>query len=306
MPEQAPHAVSTFGNVLEVEQKVVLPQIESICRNHGSTYKAVQLLVGSEREIYQKDTLDAFRAILNEKQITLLYGLVRHIYIPQEVRKPIQMSFIADELKLTRMEEQETARAEALLREAEKNVELEKERVEVDTIRQVEGHIAEGDREAKGIEAETVKLVAAIQKDTAGLEAEAVTVLGEAENKGKKMVEEATADRFRLAVEAFQTPSAYNNWIFATGLPDDVELKLLYAGQGTLWTDAGSNFGIRATIPLSTGSPKVSKPASVSKPEPASEIPDWLTKPQTVTKPQPSQPKPQPKPVPKAKAPVAP
>ena len=62
-------------------------------------------------------------------------------------------------------------------------------------------------------------------------------MLGEAENKGKQMVEEATADKFRLAVEAFGTPSAYNNWIFADGLPEDVDLKLVYAGQGTLWTD---------------------------------------------------------------------
>jgi len=263
MPSQAPHAVSTFGNVAEVEDKVVLPQIESICRNHGSTYKAVQLLVGSEREVYQKDTLDAFREVLDEKQITLLYGLVRHIYIPQEVRKPIQMSFIADELKLTRIEEQETAKAEAFLREAEKNVELEKERVEVDTIRQVEARVAEGDREAKGIEAATVRLVAVIEKETAVLDAEALTVLGEAENKGKQLIEESTADRFRLAVEAFKTPSAYNNWIFATGLPEDVNLRLLYAGQGTLWTDAGQDFGIRATLPLSSG-----ESAPVPEPQP--------------------------------------
>ncbi len=69
------------------------------------------------------------------------------------------------------------------------------------------------------------------------------------------MVEEAKADRFRLAVEAFGTPQAYNNWIFATGLPDDVTLQLLYAGPGTLWTDidkSGNSFGVRAMVPLAT------------------------------------------------------
>jgi len=266
MPSQAPHAVRTFGNVSEVENKVVLPQIESICRNNGSTYKAVQLLVGSEREIYQQDTLEEFREVLAEKEITLLYGLVRHIYIPQEVRKPIQMAFIADELTLTRVQEQETAKAEATLKEATKQVDLETQRVEIDTDRQFEARLAEGDREAAGIDAETIKLCASIERDTAILKAEAVTVLGEAENKGKKMVEEATADRFRLAVEAFGTPAAYNNWIFATGLPDDVDLKLLYAGEGTLWTDAGSQFGIRANYNMNQ---QRSVPAPVAtKPEP--------------------------------------
>ena len=63
------------------------------------------------------------------------------------------------------------------------------------------------------------------------------------------MVEEATAGRFKLAVEAFGTPTAYNHWIFATGLPEDVDLKLIYAGEGTLWTDM-QDLGVRANLPL--------------------------------------------------------
>ena len=48
---------------------------------------------------------------------------------------------------------------------------------------------------------------------------------------------EAKADKFRLAVQAFGSGEAYNQWVFATGLPEDIELKLLYAGEGTFWTD---------------------------------------------------------------------
>ena len=75
-------------------------------------------------------------------------------------------------------------------------------------------------------------------------------MLGKAENEGKQLVEEAKSDRFRLAVEAFGTPAAYNNWIFASNLPEDIDLKFFYAGEGTLWTDANANFGIRATVPV--------------------------------------------------------
>ncbi len=259
MPEQAPHAIRTIGNVDAVEQKIVLPQIDSILRNNGSEYQAVQLLVGDDRELYQTASLEEFHEVLDDKQISLLYGLVRHVYIPEEVRKPIQTSFIADELTLTRTQEQETAKEEANLREAEAQVELASKTVEVETKKLVAAKEAEGDREAETTRAETIKMVAAIEKETAALEAEAETVRGEAENKGKQMIEEATADRFRLAVEAFGTPQAYNNWIFASGLPEDVNLQLLYAGQGTLWTDmdkAGANFGVRAMLPLETGAPK--------------------------------------------------
>ncbi|MCA9264818.1 MAG: band 7 protein [Planctomycetales bacterium] len=249
MPDQAPHAIRTFGNVTEVELKVVQPQIESTCRNNGSEYSAVELLVGEQREGFQESNLAEFKSVLTEKQITLLYGLVRHIYIPKEVRQPIQTAFIADELKLTREQEQATAREEAALREAERTVELESERVRVETQKLVAEKLAEGQKEVGEIEAETRKLVAEIQKETAKLEAAAQLALGDAENAGKKMVEEAKANRFALAVEAFGTPEAYNNWMFATGLPDNVELKLLYAGEGTLWTDM-ENVGVRANLPL--------------------------------------------------------
>lgn len=253
MPNQAPHAVRTFGNVDQVEKKVVLPQIESICRNNGSEYKAVQLLVGSDREVYQKTCLDQFHSVLDDKEITLLYGLVRHVYIPKQVREPIQMAFIADELKLTREEEQTTAKEEAKLREAENKVGLATDTVDADTEKQVQEAKAAGSREAAKIHAETEKLVAAINKETEALKAEAVTILGEATNNGKKLVEESKADRFKLAVEAFGSAKAYNDWFFATNLPENVDLNFLYAGEGTLWTNmngVNGGFGVRATIPL--------------------------------------------------------
>ena len=249
LPDQAAHAIRTIGNVDSVEDKIVTPQIESICRNSGSKYKAVELLVGEDREQFQEANVAEFQKVLSDKNITLLYGLVRHIYIPIEVRKPIQSAFIADELKLTRQEQQETAKAEAALREAEKKVELERQTVEVNTEKLYRTKLAEGDRIAKGIDAETQRLVAAIRKQTALLEAEAVEILGKAENLGVQKIEEAKAGRFKLAVEAFGTPQAYNQWVFADGLPEDLKLDLLYAGQGTLWTDM-KNLGVRANLSL--------------------------------------------------------
>ena len=179
----------------------------------------------------------------------MLYGLIRHIYIPRAVREPIQSAFVADELALTREQEQLTAREEGTFRESEKNVELENERVVVDTERQFQSALAEGDREAKGIRAESDRLVANIKKETAKLKSQAQILLGKAENEGQQLIEEAKAERFQLAVEAFGSAEAYNNWIFATNLPKDVDLKLMYAGEGTLWTDM-DNLGIRATIPI--------------------------------------------------------
>ncbi|MCY2965805.1 MAG: SPFH domain-containing protein [Planctomycetota bacterium] len=160
MPEQAPRVVEFSGNVDAVEQRVVVPLIESICRNEGSKLGAVELLVGETREHFQDETTLQFETRLKETGVALQYGLVRHIYIPRDVRIPIQQRYLADELTLTRDQEQLTAKIEADLREQERTVELETERIVVETEKLVAEKQAEGKKTAAETRAETTKLVA--------------------------------------------------------------------------------------------------------------------------------------------------
>lgn len=237
MPNAAPNIIRTFGNVSAVQDKVVLPQIESICRNNGSSYAAVELLVGEDRQKFQQEVSLAFEKVLIEKHISLLYGVVRHIYIPREVREPIQNAFVADELKLTRDQEQLTAREEALLKEAEQKVQLEREKIRAETEKMVAQAVAEGHRTVGETHAQTGKFVAEIDRQVAELQAQATVALGQANAQTQQLTAEARAQKFKLAVAAFGTPEAYNRWIFASNLPEDVKIKLIYAGQGTFWTD---------------------------------------------------------------------
>ena len=237
MPEQASDVIRKFGTLDAVETKVVVPQIESICRNQGSSLGAVDLLVGDSRRKFQEDVSEAFHKILEDKDLTLLHGFVRNIHIPIEVRKPIQEKFVADELKLTRDQELLAAGTEATLREAEKKVELETERINAETKKLVAQTEAEGQKEAEETKAETLKLSAVIARQTAELEAEASVTLGRAKAGAKQLEAEAKSELFTLAVDAFGSGSAYNQWTFATGLPKDVQLDMLYAGEGTFWTD---------------------------------------------------------------------
>ncbi|MEZ6034513.1 MAG: SPFH domain-containing protein [Planctomycetaceae bacterium] len=237
MPDQAADVIRKFGTLDAVEAKVVVPQIESICRNQGSSLGAVDLLVGDTRRKFQEQVSDAFEKILEDKGLTLLHGFVRNIHIPLDVREPIQQKFVADELKLTRDQELLTAGTEATLREAEKKVELETERIKAETMKLVAQAEAEGEKQAEETKAETLKLSAAIARKTAELEAEASVILGKAKAGAKQLEAEAKSELFTLAVTAFGSGSAYNQWTFATGLPDDVQLDTLYAGEGTFWTD---------------------------------------------------------------------
>lgn len=237
MPKQAARIVSLFGNLDAVETTVIIPEIESICRIHGSKLGAVDLLTGDSREMFQREVSEDFRKVLSEKNISLQVGLVRHIYIPPQVRGPIQKANIADEVKLTRDMEIETAKVEADLEEARASVTKDENKVTVETEKLYQEAMALGRKQVEELHAQTDKLVAAIAKETAEIESEAKLVLGEAEAKVETLRQEAEAQRFALAVDAFGSPEAYNQWVFATGLPDDLQLTLLYAGQGTFWTD---------------------------------------------------------------------
>ncbi len=180
MPDQAADVIRKFGTLDAVEAKVVIPQIESICRNQGSSLGAVDLLVGDTRRKFQEEVSDSFEKVLEDKGLTLLHGFVRNIHIPLDVREPIQQKFVADELKLTRDQELLTAGTEATLREAEKKVELETERIKAETKKLVAQAEAEGEKEAEETKAETLKLSAVIARKTAELEAEASVTLGKA------------------------------------------------------------------------------------------------------------------------------
>jgi hypothetical protein len=237
MPADAPRVVRTFGSIDQAEQKVIVPQAESICRNNGSKMGAVQLLVGETRQQFQTNVTEEFGKVLKDKHLGLLYALVRHVYIPQEVRIPIQNGYIAEEMTLTREQEQKTARTEALLRQAERKVELEGERVRVETDKLVAETAAEGEKKAKETDAETKQLVAQIDRKIAELDAQKTVKLGEAKAQAELVQQQAKAQKFELAIKAFGDPAAYNKWEFANGLPEDIDLRLLYAGEGTLWTD---------------------------------------------------------------------
>jgi len=237
MPNQAVNIVKNFGTIEAVEQKIIVPQIESVCRNQGSQFGAPELLAGETREKFQRQITDSFQSAMKGKNISLLNGLVRYIYIPGKVREPIQQANLANELKLTSDQKELTAKTEGLLRGAEKQVELAVEKVRVETEKKVAKVKADGDKRAAETRAETQKLLAQIDKQTAILDQQAVVTLGEADATSQKMLAEAKAGMFKLAVEAFGTGDAYNQWVFANGLPDDIQLHLLYAGEGTFWTD---------------------------------------------------------------------
>lgn len=263
MPKDAPEVVRTFGSVSAAEQKVIIPQSESISRINGSKMGANELLVGETRQKFQTSVSDHFQEVVKAKHLTLLYGLVRHIYIPKEIRTPLQEGYIADELKLTREEEKITKQGEGELREAEKKVLQETEKVKVETAKLVAAALAEGQKQVGEIEAATKQQVASTERQIADFDAKKISTLGKAKASSDQLQKEATSQKFNLAVKAFGNSEAYTRWQFAEGLPENIQLQLFYAGEGTLWTDLKN---IMPTLPIANPVPGGAAPAKPNVP----------------------------------------
>ena len=156
---------------------------------------------------------------------------MRHIYIPKEVREPIQKGYIADELTLTREQETTTAKTEANLREAEQKVLLEAAKITEETKKLVaerQGHRptdgrADGGRHrAKGGRDRPPG-----RRDR--------RPAGRDPGRGRERRPRSSSSNPRpnsssLAVKAFGEPAAYTQWEFAEGLPENIDLKMIYSG----------------------------------------------------------------------------
>jgi len=78
-PDHAAEIVNNFGNVDKVLEKVINPQLRSICRNIGSTYAARDFIQGEKREQFQRDMTAELRRVCAAKNVEVLLALVRDI-----------------------------------------------------------------------------------------------------------------------------------------------------------------------------------------------------------------------------------
>ena len=90
-----------FGDLPKVVEKILLPQILSISRIKGSSYKAQDFIVGDGRETFQNNLRSDLVEAMKEKNIIIHNAIIRNVAIPENILKPIQEASIAVEQNLT-------------------------------------------------------------------------------------------------------------------------------------------------------------------------------------------------------------
>ena len=247
-PHNAAQIINTYGNTDGVLDKIIGPQLRSICRNIGSTYAARDFIHGAKREEFQRALTAELQRVCHAKNIEILLALVREIevYAPaggpeggdvtEDLKRTIQQSYIAIEKQLTKEKQREAAMVKAELEQVRKEVDIAREQVAAESRVMVTNVMEEGRKQAAQTEAQAALEVAEIQEQVAQLDAQRTEILGQAAADVEKMKKDAEAQGYEMLISAFGSPQAYNLYTFAQGFEPE-SIRLFFAGDGTFWTD---------------------------------------------------------------------
>lgn len=247
-PKHAAEIINEFGNIDRVISIIIEPQLRSICRNIGSTYAARDFIQGEKREQFQRELTDELRRVCESKHVDVLLALVLEIEVhapstspgsdevTEDLKRTIQESYIAIERQITNERQREAAAVVATLEEEKKKIDIVRESIVAETRLMVADIAAEADKTAAETEARAQLEVATIRQQVAELEAKRTEILGRARTSVDKMLKQAEADGYRMLVDAFGSPRAYNLYTFAERFEPE-EIRLFFAGEGTFWTD---------------------------------------------------------------------
>ena len=237
LPENISRIFMLYGDLPAVVSKILMPQILSISRMKGSDYKARDFIDGEGRLKFQKEMTEELVRVMKEKHILIRNAIVRHVEVPEDILKPIQSASVAKEQDLTNKTQQETEKRRAELNAEIAKIDQLKQEVDQETAKMVATIGAEMQQEVSRINAATKLKVAEIDLQTAKVQAKITEVKGEADVKAKFIVENEEAIGLKRRASVFKDPSLWADLTFADALNPNVSIRVLHAGEGTLWTD---------------------------------------------------------------------
>jgi hypothetical protein len=246
-PADTPSIVATIGDTKRIEQNVIAPAMKAACQNEGSKYTAVELIQGQSRSRFQDDLSQALAAQVQSRHVSVLLALIRGISIKDKsgndatngLLATIQRANIEVERNITNQQKTATAAKQAELDQADKLVDVAQQTVAGETGVKVANITADSQKKAAEIGAERDLAIASINLQVSQLEAQRTQILGKAKADVDRMRNEAEAKGAKMMVDALGSPQAYNQYIFAKNF-QPTELRLIFAGQGTFWTDLKS------------------------------------------------------------------
>lgn len=240
LPEHIARIYMLYGDLPQVVSKIILPQILSVTRMKGSSYKAQDFIVGEGREIFQNNLRSELEKVLGEKSIVVHNAIIRNVTIPENILKPIQDASLAVEQNLTNFSLQETAKIEAELNANVAMIEQKRREIEQET-RKITAEIAAQQRQSvRLISAATDLEVAQLQLKRSELEAARAKLKGETDVQVAFLRNNERAAGVEMKAKALGASGVMADLMLVEKLNPKLKLQVIYAGEGTLWTDLKS------------------------------------------------------------------
>ncbi len=237
MPENISNIYMLYGDLPAVVDKIILPQILSISRIKGSSYGARDFIDGEGRQQFQKDLTVELTKVMKDKHIVIHNAIIRHVEVPKEILDPIQQASVATEQDLTNQALQKTARKQAELNTQTAMISQLKRQVEQETEKEVATIVANTKKEVAGIAVDADLEVAQINLEKAAIQADITKVSGEAKVQAEFVVANEMALGRKMLASVFADPATLAELKFVEELNPGVGIRIIHAGEGTLWTD---------------------------------------------------------------------
>jgi regulator of protease activity HflC (stomatin/prohibitin superfamily) len=243
-PADAPEIVANIGGWDMVRGNVIEPAMKAACQNVGAKYSSKELIQGTTRSKFQDELSVSLEKSVASRNVHVLLALIRNIIIKDNTGKDqtggllatIQRANIEIERDLTNKQKTITAVTAAKLEEALKSVDVARETVASESNVKVANITAEGAKKAAETDAQRDLDVAKINLEMSRIEAQRTQILGKAQADVAKLKNEAEAKGAKMLVDAFGSAQAYNLYTFAQNF-QPTDLRLIFAGPGTFWTD---------------------------------------------------------------------
>ena len=237
MPGNVAKIYLLYGDLPQVVEKIILPQVLSVSRMKGSSYRAQDFIMGEGRETFQHDLRLELEKTLAGKNIIVHNAIIRNVEIPLNILSPIRAVSLAKEQNLTNVSMQETAKKLAELNIETQLIDQRRREVEQETQKLVAQTGAERDQAVAELKAETELAVADIRLKRSEIIARTARLKGETEVRTKFLVKNEEAQGELLKAEALGGPGKLGDLKLVESLNPKVETRIIYAGPGTLWTD---------------------------------------------------------------------
>lgn len=246
-PKDAPAIIANIGGVDQVRDNVIEPAMKAACQNEGARYSAKELIQGTTRSAFQDALSKSLEDQVKQRNVHILLALIRNIAVRDSSGRDqtggllatIQQTTIEVERDLTNKQKTETAAKKAALETEQKLIDVARQTVSAETLVKTAGLQAEGAKQAAEIDAQRELKVADVEKQIAELDAQRTKILGQAEAEVQRLKNDAEAKGAKMLVDAFGSPQSYNLYTFAKNF-EPQDMKMIFAGPGTFWTDLKS------------------------------------------------------------------